>query len=79
MEIRTANERRELALELAADLEEEFPKFTLTATDDEDPEQVGERIRATFGVTVQLQSQRRDNDGRAGFNGWRHKIEDAGC
>lgn len=78
MEIRTANERRELALELAADLEEEFPKFTLTATDDEDPEQVGERIRATFGVTVQLQSQRRDNDGRAGFNGWRHKIEDAG-
>jgi Zn-dependent peptidase ImmA (M78 family)/DNA-binding XRE family transcriptional regulator len=78
MEIRAANERRELALELAADLEEELPKFTLTATDAEAPEQVGERIRATFGVTVQLQSQWRDNDGRAGFNAWRHRIEGAG-
>lgn len=78
MEIRAAYERRELALELAADLEQETPKFTLTATTDEDPEQVGERIRAKFGVTVQLQSQWRDNDGRAGFNAWRHRIEDAG-
>jgi Zn-dependent peptidase ImmA (M78 family)/transcriptional regulator with XRE-family HTH domain len=78
MEIRAANERRELALELAADLEQEVPKFTLTATDGEDPEKVGERIRATFGVTVQFQSQWRDNDGRAGFNAWRHRIEDAG-
>jgi Zn-dependent peptidase ImmA (M78 family) len=78
MEIRAANERRELALELAADLDEEFPKFTLTATDKEDPEKIGERIRSTLGVTTQLQSQWRDNDGRAGFNGWRHKIEGGG-
>jgi Zn-dependent peptidase ImmA (M78 family)/transcriptional regulator with XRE-family HTH domain len=78
MEIRAANERRELALELAADLEQEVPKFALTATNAEDPEQVGERIRATFGVTVQLQSQWRDNYGRAGFNAWRQRIEDAG-
>jgi Zn-dependent peptidase ImmA (M78 family)/transcriptional regulator with XRE-family HTH domain len=78
IEIRAANERRELVLELAADLEEELPKFALTATDKEDPEIVGERIRTTFGVTTQLQSQWRDNDGRAGFNGWRTKIENAG-
>ena len=78
MEIRTANERRELALELAADIGEEFPKFTLTATDKEDPETVGARIRSVFGVTTQLQTQWRDNDGRAGFNGWRHKVEHAG-
>jgi Zn-dependent peptidase ImmA (M78 family) len=78
MEIRAANERRELALELASDLEEELPKFTLTATDKEAPEEVGERIREIFEVTTQLQLQWRDNDGRAGFNGWRHKIENAG-
>jgi Zn-dependent peptidase ImmA (M78 family) len=50
----------------------------LAATDKEDPEKVGEQIRSTFGVTTQLQSQWRDNDGRAGFNGWRHKIEGGG-
>jgi Zn-dependent peptidase ImmA (M78 family) len=78
MEIRAANERRELASELAADLAEEVPKFTLTATLKEDPEKVGEQIRMAFGVTTQLQSKWRDNDGRAGFNNWRHRIEDAG-
>jgi Zn-dependent peptidase ImmA (M78 family)/transcriptional regulator with XRE-family HTH domain len=78
MEIRAANERRELALELVADLGQEVPKFALTATDGEDAEQVGERIRTAFGVTTQLQSQWRDSDGRAGFNAWRHRIEDAG-
>ena len=78
MEIRAANERRELALELVADLEEEIPKFGLTANARENPEIVGERIREAFGVTVALQSRWRDNDGRAGFNGWRERIEDAG-
>jgi transcriptional regulator with XRE-family HTH domain len=78
MEIRAANERRELALELAADLEEQLPKFSLTAIENEDPEQVGERIRTAFDVTLQLQAQWRDNDGRTGFNAWRHRIESAG-
>ena len=71
LEIRTANERRELALELAADLEQELPRFTLSATETEDPETVGERIRRALGVTKDLQMRWRDNDGRAGFNGWR--------
>ncbi len=78
LEIRTANERRELALELAADLEQELPRFTLSATETEDPETVGERIRSALGVTKDLQLRWRDNDGRAGFNGWRNRIEDLG-
>jgi Zn-dependent peptidase ImmA (M78 family)/transcriptional regulator with XRE-family HTH domain len=78
MEIRAANERRELALDLATDLEQEIPNFTLTAVDTEDPEQVGTRIRASLGITGQLQANWRDNDGRAGFNAWRSRIEDAG-
>jgi Zn-dependent peptidase ImmA (M78 family) len=78
LEIRTANERRELALELAADLEREIPRFSLAATEKEDPEQVGERIRDALGVTGQLQADWKDMDGRAGFNGWRSRIEEAG-
>jgi Zn-dependent peptidase ImmA (M78 family) len=78
LEIRTANERRQLALELAADLEREVPRFTLAATEREDPERVGERIRAALGVTGQLQANWKDVDGRAGFNGWRSRIEECG-
>jgi Zn-dependent peptidase ImmA (M78 family) len=79
MEIRAVNERRELALELAADLEQELSKFTLSATVEEDPEVVGARVRATLGVTTELQERWRDGDGRAGFNAWRTRIEDAGA
>jgi hypothetical protein len=78
LEIRTANERRELALELAAELEQEFPRFTLSAMETEGPEMVGERIRSALGVTKNLQLRWRDNDGRAGFNGWRNRIEGLG-
>jgi len=78
LEIRAANERRELALELAADLEQEIPRFTLSATMQEAPEAVGDRIWAALGVTTELQLRWRDNDGRAGFNAWRNRIEDLG-
>jgi Zn-dependent peptidase ImmA (M78 family)/DNA-binding XRE family transcriptional regulator len=78
LEVRAANERRELALELAADLEQELPQFTLSATDKENPERVGERIRTTLGITANLQLHWRDNDGRAGFNAWRNRIESLG-
>jgi Zn-dependent peptidase ImmA (M78 family) len=78
LEIRAANERRELALELAADLEQEIQKFTLTATMEEDSETVGGRIRTELGVTMDLQLHWRDNEGRAGFNAWRNRIENLG-
>jgi Zn-dependent peptidase ImmA (M78 family) len=78
LEIRAANERRELALELAADLEQEIPWFTLSGTMQEDPEAVGDRIRMALGVTTELQLQWRDNDGRTAFNAWRNRIENLG-
>jgi Zn-dependent peptidase ImmA (M78 family) len=78
LEIRAASERRELALELAADLDEELPKFTLKAELKEDPEAVGKRIRDALGVTDDLQSHWRDADGRTGFNAWRSRIEATG-
>jgi Zn-dependent peptidase ImmA (M78 family) len=78
LEIRAATERRELALDLAADLDEELPKFTLQAEITEDPEVVGQRIRDALGVTDELQSHWRDADGRTGFNAWRSRIEQTG-
>jgi Zn-dependent peptidase ImmA (M78 family) len=78
LEIRGANERRELALELAADLEQDIPKFTLTATTQDDPETVGVGIRTALGVTRDLQERWRDKEGRAGFNAWRNRIENLG-
>jgi Zn-dependent peptidase ImmA (M78 family) len=68
-----------LALELAADPEQELSKFSLSATIEEDPEVVGARVRATLGVTTELQGRWRDSDGRAGFNAWRTRIEDVGA
>jgi Zn-dependent peptidase ImmA (M78 family) len=78
LEIRASAERRELALDLAADLDQELPKFTLTADIAEDPEVVGARIRAALGVTDELQANWRDADGRTGFNAWRTCIESTG-
>jgi Zn-dependent peptidase ImmA (M78 family)/DNA-binding XRE family transcriptional regulator len=78
LEIRAANERRELALELAGDLEQELPEFILGATTQENSEAVGARIRTALGVTTDLQLRWRDNDGRAGFNAWRSRIENLG-
>jgi Zn-dependent peptidase ImmA (M78 family)/DNA-binding transcriptional regulator YiaG len=78
LEIRSAVERRELLLELAADLEQEIPKFTLSAELREDPEVVGDRIRTALGVTDELQARWKDSDGRTGFNAWRSRIEELG-
>ena len=44
----------------------------------EDPEAVGASIRTALGVTTDLQLHWRDNDGRAGFNAWRSRIENLG-
>jgi Zn-dependent peptidase ImmA (M78 family) len=78
LEIRAAAERRELALDLASDLSEDLPKFTLQADLKEDPEVVGKRIRDALGVTDELQKHWRDADGRTGFNAWRSRIEATG-
>lgn len=78
LEIRQANERRELALDVAADLGQDIPMFLLSATMREDSEVVGTRIRTALGVTKEVQFHWRDLDGRAAFNAWRNRIEDLG-
>jgi Zn-dependent peptidase ImmA (M78 family) len=78
MEIRASNERRELALDLAADLDEPLKPFELSAQINDDPEKVGEKIRAALGLSNDLQTKWKDADGRAAFNEWRSRIEDFG-
>jgi hypothetical protein len=78
LEIRAAAERRELALELSADIDEAVTAFDFSATDRDDPETVGLRIRQALGVTDQLQANWKDANGRTGFNAWRARIEEAG-
>lgn len=76
---RRAEQRRQLALELAEDLGEELPEFRLRASLDENPEVVGERIRIALEITNDEQSRWRDGEGRAGFNAWRTRIEAVGA
>jgi len=78
LEVRRAQQRRELALELLDDLGDETPAFLLAAAQDEDPEMVGARIRVALGVSSEDQSRWSDTDGRAAFNAWRSRIENMG-
>lgn len=78
MEIRRASQKRALAQELLEDLGDRPPSFTLSAALNEDPEEIGQRIRQNLGITDDAQFKWRDPDGRSAFNGWRNHIEDAG-
>lgn len=75
-EIRLAQQRRELALELAEDGDEDFPAFTLNTTLNASVEDVGRQIRDALSVTFDLQSKWRDTN--AAFVAWRSRIEELG-
>jgi len=69
--IRQARERRELALELRAELNEPVQPFTLTAAAGQDVEALGQEIRAYLGVTDAEQQQWK----RRAFDAWRLAME----
>ena len=69
--IRQARERRELALELRAELNEPVQPFTLTARVGRDVEGLGQEIRAYLGVTDLEQQQWK----RRAFEAWRAAME----
>ena len=72
--IRAAFERREVALELYDDLHSQPEPFPVRATLKDDPEKVGEALRAYLGVDdeSQVRAGRRD----AAFDFWRRRIEE---
>lgn len=75
-EIRSAHERREIALELYEELKEPIPTFVLKADRRRNPEVLGMQIREYLGVT--FNEQRAWRDARTAYNIWRNRIEAAG-
>ena len=76
-QLRLARQRRELALELAAELEVDlpsFPHFDLQLS--ADTEEAGARLRMFLGVT--REAQRTWRTPRASYNAWRAVLEQAG-
>jgi len=72
--IRSAYERRELALELFEEINSEPQHFTLKATIRDDPEKVGRAIREFLKVDEDDQKQAARQD-RA-FDFWRRRLEE---
>jgi Zn-dependent peptidase ImmA (M78 family) len=78
-EIRIAQQRRQLALELMEESVTKVLTFRLSATLDDDAETLGEGIRHALGITHREQKEwRRDRQGYAAFNAWRAAIESLG-
>lgn len=73
--IRAAHVRREAALELYGELEEDPPEFDLSARINDDPEKVGERLRR---VLLADREPPRGEAPRAFLNFWRASAESAG-
>lgn len=76
LEVRRAQERRELAIELYAENLTPPPRFELVTNDRADPEVVGGQIRAALGVRQDQQS--RWGNQLPAFREWRTRIEEAG-
>ena len=74
--IRQAHERRELARELAENIENEVSMIPVSARLQDDPEQLALEIRTLLGVSIE--DQRKWAPGRVSFNNWRKAFEDLG-
>jgi Zn-dependent peptidase ImmA (M78 family) len=76
LRLREARERRLLAVDLATELELKLPVFTLDINQNEEPEEIGAKIRNLLGVSIALQKTWREP--RKSYNSWRAQIEGAG-
>jgi Zn-dependent peptidase ImmA (M78 family)/DNA-binding XRE family transcriptional regulator len=76
LEIRRAQQRREVATELMEDIGEEASTFTMQADLTDNPETVGARLREYLGVMLDEQATWRDP--RSALNAWRKRAESRG-
>jgi Zn-dependent peptidase ImmA (M78 family)/DNA-binding XRE family transcriptional regulator len=75
-QIRRAQERREIALELYEAIDEDIPRFDVRAELSDAPEDVARRLRLALGVDHERQARwRQEYDS---LNGWRAAIEAKG-
>jgi len=73
--IRSAYDRRELALEMFQELQSAPARFSLTASLSDDPERVGRAIREFLKIDSERQ-KRAARQGRA-FDYWRRRLEES--
>lgn len=76
VELRLAQERRQVAINLYEELDEEPPQFPIRATREERIEDVAARARAALGIT--LEQQTKWNDPYVALRNWRKAIESLG-
>lgn len=76
LEMRAAQERRELMLDLYEEIDEQPIPFAFAATIEDNPEEIGPRIREFLGITPGQQADWRNP--REAFNAWRAHMEAAG-
>ena len=74
--VRLACERRQLALDLATDMDELPPPLPIQASVEERAGDVARRIRGLLGISIQ--EQKRWKDSYAALNGWRHAVQQHG-
>lgn len=74
-EMELAQQRRELSIELSAAIGEEVTSFSLQATLDEDPEDVGHRIRKALEIRFSDQVDWKRKGNLEPFKAWRRGIE----
>jgi Zn-dependent peptidase ImmA (M78 family)/transcriptional regulator with XRE-family HTH domain len=74
--LRSLHRRREFALELLEENEEEPPRFELSAHLSEDPEIVGQRLRDATGITLRTQLGWKGE--YPAWRGWRDAMERLG-
>ena len=77
IETRRAHQRREAALELAAALGDEPPRFDVTASPARDAGTVARELRVALGIS--LSEQVGWKDAYVALNGWKRAVERAGA
>jgi len=75
-QLRQARQRRLLALDFAAELDNEIPQLAGRLEFNADTERTGAELRRLLGVPLDM--SRAWRDARASYNGWRSAIERAG-
>lgn len=75
-QLRLARQRRTLALDLAAELDDDLPTISGHLASNSDTERTGADLRKLLGITLDVQRTWRDP--RVSYNAWRSAIERTG-
>lgn len=76
LEIRRANYKREIALELIKEVGDKNKKLSVSATIDSNPEELGKILRELLGVSLETQYNLRNI--HEAFNTWKIAVENLG-